>query len=45
MKIKKNFTKKDEMGPFYDYVIQPSDQRNNLIDTINLLLDFNKKLN
>ena len=42
---KEKLYQKDETGPFYDYVIQPSNQRNNLIDTINLLLDFNKKLN
>ena len=34
--------KEDEMRAFYDYVIQPSDQRNNLIEAINLILDFNK---
>ena len=35
---------KDETDPFYDYVIQPSDRRNNLIDAINLILDFNKTM-
>ena len=28
----------------YDYVIQPNDRRINLIDTINLILDFNKTI-
>ena len=28
----------------YDYVIQPSDQRADLIDAINLILDFNKTI-
>ena len=36
---KEKLYQKDETGPFYDYVIQPSNRRNNLIDTINLL-DF-----
>ena len=31
------------MGPFYDYVIQPSDRCNNLIEAINLILDLNEK--
>ena len=35
----------DETGPFYDYVIQPSNRRNNLIDAINLILDFHEKFN
>ena len=30
--------------PFYDYVIQPNDQHNNLIDAINLILDFNESI-
>ena len=42
---KEKLYQKDEMGPFYDYVIQPNNRRNNLIDTINLLLDFNEKFN
>ena len=33
----------DETSPFNDYVIQPSDRRINLIDAINLILDFCKK--
>ena len=28
----------------YDYVIQPSNQRVDLIDAINLILDFNKTI-
>ena len=36
---KEKLYQKDETGRFYDYVIQPSNRRNNLIDTINLL-DF-----
>ena len=42
-KSKEKRYKEDETGPFYDYVIQPSDRRNNLIDAINLILDFNEK--
>ena len=41
-KNKEKLYEKDETGPFYDYLIQPSDQHNNLIDAINLILDFNK---
>ena len=37
--IKEKLYKKDETDHFYDYVIQPSDRRNNLIDTVNLILD------
>ena len=43
--INENKTKlyeKDETDPFYDYVIQPSDRRNNLINAINLILNFNE---
>ena len=32
--------KKDETDPFYEYVIQPSGRRNNLIEAINLILVF-----
>ena len=32
--------KEDEMRAFYDYVIQLSNQRNNLIEAINLILDL-----
>ena len=41
---KEKLYEKDETGPFYDYVIQPSDWRNNLIDAIDLILDFNKTI-
>ena len=34
----------DGTGSFYDYVIQPSNRRNNLIDAINLILDFNETI-
>ena len=47
----KNFNKnkekpfeQDETNPFYDWVIQPSDRRINLIDAINLTLDFNETI-
>ena len=46
--ISKNKTKlyeEDKTGPFYDYVIQPSDRGNNLFDAITLILDFNEKFN
>ena len=42
--IKEKLYKKDETDHFYDYVIQPSDRRNNLIDTVNLILDWNKTI-
>ena len=31
------------MNKFNDWVIQPSNQRNDLIDAINLILDFMKQ--
>ena len=37
--------KEDETNAFHDYVIQPSNRHNNLIETINLILDFNEKFN
>ena len=37
--------KEDETSAFHDYVIQPSNRRNDLIETINLILDFNEKFN
>ena len=40
--IEKNKDKLYEMDPLYDYVIQPSSRRVDLIDAINLILDFNK---
>ena len=33
-----------ETSDSYDYVIQPSDQRNNLIEAINVILDFNEAI-
>ena len=39
---KKKLYEEDETGPFYDYVIQQSDGRNNSIDAINLILNFNE---
>ena len=42
--IEKNKEKLYEEGGSYDYVIQPSDQRTDLIDAINLILDFNKTI-
>ena len=36
--------KKGKTSPFNDYVIQPSDRRINLIDAINLILDFNETI-
>ena len=40
--IEKNKDKLYGMDPFYDYVIQPSSGRVDLIDIVNLILDFNK---
>ena len=39
---KNNNTKLFEMDDFNDWVIQPSDQRINLIEPINLILGFNE---
>ena len=36
--------KEYEMSGLYDYVIQSSDRRTNLIDAINLILDFNETI-
>ena len=44
-KNKEKLHEQEETRPFYDYVIQPSDRRNNLIDAINLILGFNEKFN
>ena len=41
---KKKLYEEDETSAFYDYVIHPSDWRNNLIEAINLILDFNEKI-
>ena len=43
--IDRNKDKLFEMDEFNDWVIQPSDQRNYLKDSIDLILDFNEKLN
>ena len=42
--IEKNKEKLYEEGGSYDYVIQPSDQRTDLLDAIKLILDFNKTI-
>ena len=42
--INENKEKLYEMDPFYNFVIQPSDWRINLIDAIGLILDFNKTI-
>ena len=41
---KEKLYKKDETSPFNDYVIQPSNRRIDLLDPINLILDFNEKI-
>ena len=43
-KNKEKLYEEYEMSGLYDYVIQPSDWRINLIDAINLILDFNKTI-
>ena len=40
-KNKEKLYEEDETGPFYDYVIQSSNRRNNLIDTIKFFEKFN----
>ena len=42
--INKNKEKLYEMDPFYNFVIQPNCQHIDLIYAINLILDFNEKL-
>ena len=45
--IKKNKDKlyeKDKTHPLNDYVIQPNDRRLDLIDAVNLILDFNETI-
>ena len=42
--INKNKEKLFEMDLFYDWVIQPNDQRINLVDAINFILDFNETI-
>ena len=44
-KINKNKDKLFEMDSSYNFVIQPSDPRINLIDVIRLILDFNEEPN
>ena len=41
---KEKLYKECETSYGYDYVIQPSDRRTNLIDVINLLLGFHKTI-
>ena len=43
-KIKKKIYEVDEASPFNDYVIQAKDRRINLIDAINIILDFNENI-
>ena len=43
--IHKNKDKLFEMDEFNNWVIQPNSQRINLLDTIDLILNFNEKLN
>ena len=42
--INENKEKLYEMDPFYNFVIQPSDRRINIIDAIGLILDFNETI-
>ena len=42
--INRNKDKLFKMDPFYDWVIKPSNQCVNLIDSINLILDFNETI-
>ena len=41
---KEKLYKKGKTSTFNDYVIQPSDRRINLIDAVNLILDFNETI-
>ena len=43
-KNKDKLYEKDKTHPLNDYVIQPSDLRINLIDAVNLILDFNETI-
>ena len=43
--INENKEKLYKQDDYYNFVIQPSDQRINLIDAIRLALDFNEELN
>ena len=42
--IEKNKDKLFKQDEFYDWVIQPSDQHINLIDSIDLILNFNETI-
>ena len=42
--IRKNKEKLYEIDPFNDWVIQPNDQRINLIEAIKLILEFNEAI-
>ena len=41
---KEKLYEEDETSPCYDCVIQTSDRRNNLINVINVILDFSKTI-
>ena len=43
-KDKDKLYEQDATDPFRDYMIQPNDQRVNLIDAINFILNFNKTI-
>ena len=43
--INKNKDKLYEQDDFHDWVIQPNDQHINLIDAIDLILNFNETIN
>ena len=42
--IEKNKDKRFKQNEFYDWVIQPSDRRIYLIDSFNLILNFNETI-
>ena len=41
---KEKLYEEDETSSFYYYLVQPSDRRNNLIEAINVILDFNETI-
>ena len=43
--ISKNKEKSYKQNDYFNFVIQPINQRINLIDAIRLILDFNEELN
>ena len=43
--IKKNKYKLFEIDEFSDWVVEPNTQHTNLLDTIDLILNFNEKIN